>query len=806
MSDLPLRKYAFGPAVAAAVLLPPCTAGAADLDFNTDILATRGISTNLAHYFSGAQRYLPGQHAVQVRINGVDKGTLAVRIGEEGQLCVDDDFTRAAGLLPLNISEKETCHELVQDYPTATVTPLPNKESLEIFVPAEAMDNGFYAAKYYEHGGVAGLINYNAFSNYNVFGGSGSSTFSQGNIGTGLNVANWTVRSSTILTDDNGTRSVENLYTYAEHVFEERKLRAQVGQINATSSLFSGAQINGIQFLPETGLQPNIPATTITGIAHSNQARVEVRQAGQVIYSTLVNAGPFTLPDVPVVRGNVDLDISVVETDGSTTRFTVPSSSLNISGTTRAEGLSFSVGQVRDGGDDNGSPWVMNISNGTRLTEDLTGVTAGVLAEKYQAAGVQLEWAVNEKWMITPSVMVSAARFHAEQNGTKAELQNTLMLPGQLTLGLTASGYSAGFREMTEAMDDESEGYQNAWNASLNWNNALLGTFSLQYSENAGDKESGDSRYLMAAWGKTLGHASVSVNWQHAMSSGSNSSEGSGQNDDDLFYVNLAVPFGTERISTYMRSQGNKQNFGLQDSGSFGQNLNYNLSADRDNQDKSNAFDGNLNANLHYTQLGLAAGMDDGDRRNYSASLMGGIALHRHGVTFSPYPVKETFGIARLSEPESGIELSTPDGTVWTDRWGQAVVPGLREWQKSQIVINANSLPQGMDLSNGIQTLSAAYGSFSQVDFRVLQTRRVMLDVKKPNGEWLTRGLSVVDKDSNYIVSVMDNGSVFIPDATDSPELFVVDDSRVRICQIHYALSEEKNKEAYYEKAQGVCK
>jgi len=51
----------------------------------------------------------------------------------------------------------------------------------------------------------------------------------------------------------------------------------------------------------------------------------------------------------------------------------------------------------------------------------------------------------------------------------------------------------------------------------------------------------------------------------------------------------------------------------------------------------------------------------------------------------------------------------------------------------------------------------------------------------------------------------MDNGSVFIPDATGTPELFVVDDNMTKICQIHYSLSDEKNKDAYYENAKGLC-
>lgn len=802
MTELSLRNRMRRAAVV-AVLLPSSALHASDVDFNTDILATRGISTNLAHYFSEAQRYLPGKHAVQVKINGIEKGSLAVKIGDEGQLCVDDDFISAVGLLPLNISEKETCHDLLKDYPSATVKLMPNTESLEIFVPAEAMDNGFYAARFYSHGGVAGLINYNAFTNYNEYGSGGNSTFSQGNIGTGINIANWTLRSNYILTDDNGTRSAENLYTYAEHVFEEKKMRAQVGQININSALFSGAQITGVQLMPETGLQPNIQVTEVSGIARTNQARVEVRQSGQVIYSSLINAGPFTLPDVPVLRSNVDLDVSVIETDGSTTHFTVPSSALNVIGSNRAEGLNLALGQVRDSGDEKNSPWVFTVSDGTSLTTRLTAVAASVLAEKYQSTGAKLDWSVNENWLISPSVLLSQSRFYDTQRGSKFELSSNILLPAQLTLGLSASQYNGDFREVTEAMDEESQSYENAWNTSLSWNNEYIGSLSLQYSANSGDESSGDSRYLMASWSKSLGRTSLSVNWQHAMSN--SETENSTSNNDDLFYVSLIVPLGDDRVSTYMRTQGEKQNYGVQDSGSVGRNLNYNISADRDNQDKSDSFNGNITTNLHYTQLGLSAGLNDGNQHNYSASLGGGIVMHRHGLTFAPFPVKETFGIARLSEPESGIEITTPDGTVWTDYWGQAVVPGLREWQKSQIVINTSSLPQGMDLSNGIQTVSAAYGSFAQVDFQVLNTRRVMLKVKHVNGGWLEKGLSIVDKDSNYIVSVMDNGSVFISDASTTPELYVVDDNMTRLCQIHYTLNEEKDKDAYYEKAEGTC-
>lgn len=165
-----------------------------------------------------------------------------------------------------------------------------------------------------------------------------------------------------------------------------------------------------------------------------------------------------------------------------------------------------------------------------------------------------LEWSPAEYWLLSPSVQMSRAQFYGQQNGRKIELQSHLSLPEQLTLGVSASTYSTGYRELNEAMDAESQRYQSARNTSLNWNNAWVGSLSFQYSENAGDEESSSSRYLMVSWGKSLGHTSLSVNWQHALSS--SETEKGGTSDGDLLYLNLVIPFGTERISTYMRSRG----------------------------------------------------------------------------------------------------------------------------------------------------------------------------------------------------------------------------------------------------------
>ncbi|MDI5424775.1 hypothetical protein MJM99_31240, partial [Salmonella enterica subsp. enterica serovar Kentucky] len=46
---------------------------------------------------------------------------------------------------------------------------------------------------------------------------------------------------------------------------------------------------------------------------------------------------------------------------------------------------------------------------------------------------------------------------------------------------------------------------------------------------------------------------------------------------------------------------------------------------------------------------------------------------------------------------------------------------------------------------------TVAHSAFRVLDFNVLNTRRVMLAVKRPDGSWLPKGTSIVDEKGNII-------------------------------------------------------
>ncbi|MCV5625921.1 fimbria/pilus outer membrane usher protein, partial [Escherichia coli] len=88
---------------------------------------------------------------------------------------------------------------------------------------------------------------------------------------------------------------------------------------------FRGAQLSSVpEMLPDSrrGYAP-----VVRGVANSN-ARVEVRQNGYTVYSTVVPPGPFALNDIHPSTLSGDLDVTVIEADGTRHNFTLPYSSV----------------------------------------------------------------------------------------------------------------------------------------------------------------------------------------------------------------------------------------------------------------------------------------------------------------------------------------------------------------------------------------------------------------------------------------------------------------------------------------------
>ncbi|QJU26261.1 fimbrial biogenesis usher protein [Escherichia coli] len=782
---------------------------AEEIQFDTETMKSLGLSERIGDYFAKEARFLPGVSVVNVIVNSHNKGRVEVRFNEQGELCANNTLLRKAGIKdPETHHAEEECRDLRVSYPTGTITLFPNESRIELLLPDEALEITNLNINESQRGGTAGLINYTLLSSRSEYSGQ-QSDYSQATLNTGINIADWMLRGGHIFTRMDGRNEVSRIYTYAQRSLVDYKTLVQLGEINTNNPLLSGAAIYGIQFSPDNDLVPQQNNAVVIGIANTAQARVEIRQQGTLIYTTLVPAGPFELTNVPVVSTRSDLNVKVTETNGQIRNYTVTAASfMQQSG--QPQGYTFSVGKTNNTAGYIIEPWLATGSGGWRINRHITNNAGFLLSEKYQVLATQVEIMPLENLQLTGQLNTSRDSWHHKQ-GQSWTLAGAYNAPGNISPSVSVSRYTQGYRDFSDALSDEDDIVytKGDYTASLRWSHSMLGSVSFSYSRSEGFTSQDDSRNISLNWSKNFSWASVSVNWQHQLNNSHDQDKNNFNaipNDGDTLYVNVSIPLGDSMVNSWMRRNGNRETYGSSTTGNINENVSWNASVDRDQQNQQNNISGGLSANLHYTQMSLNASTSNEDSRNYSASLTGGVALHGNGMTFAPYSLQDTFAIVTTEPALSGVKINSQQGAVWTDFTGRAVIPALSAWQSSRVEIEMASLPKNVDVDNGLQMINQGRGSVGVVAFKTLTQRRVLLNVRLPEGALLPKGVALMDADGNYQTTSADDGVVFLNDTNGKNSLFVHDSGMKEGCRIDFELAEETRADIFYETIDAVCK
>ncbi|PHN30729.1 hypothetical protein AO240_18680 [Pseudomonas sp. ICMP 460] len=611
----------------------------------------------------------------------------------------------------------------------------------------------------------------------------------------------------------NNTRNFQSLYTYGQKTFVPLQSTLQAGQINIRNSVFPGAAITGAQMVPDTGLQgKGLGGATVEGIAQSS-ARVEIRQAGALIHTSLVPAGPFRLPDVQLLNGFTDLDVRVIEASGETRSFTVAAASL-VQGSLSAPGYSVAVGKVRTfDRDDQQSPMVVTGSGGWLLSPT-NKLSTGLMASdnSYQAAA----WTLDSN--ITSSTYASVRNTLANAGeegvkGTQVSLTLNSTLTKNLNAGINMTRQTSGFRDLLDTTrihtrDSFRSLNRDQYGVNVGWSDEWLGSVTAGYT--TGSSFDGRStQFATASWGKTFKHTTVSFNLERRMgrthTDTDNDFRGRRSDDDGTaMYLSVSVPLGGKRsVRSYASKRDGTTHFGTTFDDNSSDFAKYRLTAERDVQRKEQDFAGNLNLLPRYAQVNLGYSRNGPDNTSYSGQLRGGVAVHENGVTLSPYPLADTFGVAKVGDV-GGVKLTTPSGPVWTDPWGNAVIPQLNAYQNTRVEIDTKSLPRNVDIQNGFKAVSAGRGSVNKLDFAVVKSRRALLQINDAEGKPIEKGAAVLDSKGKFVTTVVDDGKVFIANdqLTDALSISQGED---KSCNVHFQLPEEPDLNVYFETVKATC-
>ncbi|QHF47611.1 outer membrane usher protein [Pseudomonas sp. S35] len=773
-------------------------------------MLARGLDPSVARYFRDAPRFSEGARVVDLTVNGERIGLTDVRFDHEGKLCFTRGLLDRAGLhtptavINNQVGADQACHDFLAEFPSTILNLNPGSEAVSIVAPTQSIREPQRATGHFVRGGTAALLNYDV-QGVNSHSRGDTGRFLSASTEVGFNVGDWIARSRQLYLSTEGRSSTEHLYAYAQRDIAPLASTFQVGQISSRSPVFGGVQMTGVQLSPdgvEGGGGGN--GVVVEGQALS-QSRVEVRQSGALIYTTVVPEGPFALSNLPLLNGTSDLEVRVIETRGGQRSFVVPAASFR-GAVPMKSGYTAAVGRVRDVDRSGADEPLLGMASGTFALSPSTTLSSGVQAtDDYNALGVALDSSFSERFSV-------GFRNNLSRDGEKnvRGMQNSISLgsalPRDVQMTLSATTQTRGYRDVLDAVrTDVGEAtdsrFKNQYTAGLSWADPQLGAFSVGYTR-AAHFNSRTSSQVHGFWSKDFKYANVGLSMDSQVGNTGNQKE---DNEGVGVRLQISVPLGGDRaLTSTARHQGGRSSIGTAYSERVDDTLNYELRADSDlAPDVQHALGGTLNTTSRYAQLGLGVNRD-ATSSSYSGQLQGAVVAHERGLTLSPYRVEDTFGVASVGDV-SGARITTAQGPVWTDHWGMAVIPGLPAYQSSFVAVEGKSLPRLVDIKNGTKTLEVGRGSFSTVDFEVVKVRRLLLRATDASGQPLPKGASVFAADKTFLTTVVGDGLIFLNNI-DSPQALTVSAPNATSCTLQIDLAEQSDGGQHYESSAAVCR
>ncbi|MBP2152925.1 fimbria/pilus outer membrane usher protein [Erwinia rhapontici] len=755
-------------------------------DWDVETLKRHGLDQSALEKLDRLGKIPAGLNVIDISLNGDFIGSFQLQVTHQGAICFTPELFEELGLSVPDAARSQKCYEWAASDSQISLAWQQETQSLSIVVPSSWLVSQRHEG---ESGGSAIHVNYNYFSSMNL-SPDHRERYSWLALDSGINLANWILRSQqNVQQDKQGLTATVNS-TYLERYVSKLNKTLQAGEINVRNTLFALDTLNGFQLSPDDVLSQGVGGSgvNIEGIANTPQARVEVRQYDQIIYSTLVPAGPFNLDNIPVQNLNAPLDVTVVENKGENQHFVVPVTQLTHFNRGSSPGFSLAIGSVKRVAQDSATPAILTLNQNWQPGPSWSLRSGALLSKSYHSLAISLN-GVPQILAGSSSISLQAI---VEQNDTRRSNGAQLQLSGShnlsqnLSLSLGMSKNSPNFITLNEAKQRNSNNHNDQQNnelsVSANWSPQWLGTLSLSYSRSRSYQNDQLWRYAMLSWNRRF-----TKNLRLSLSA-SQGSGGKQKNKNISLNVNWSL--GETHFRHYYRAYNHRDVLGSEVSASLSDYSDYNLALEQTNSDHNRSIQGSLNSDLRYTRLSLNAQQDTQHNSNYSVSGQGAVILYPYGVGFSNNPVSDTFGLLALSRPVAGIPIITPGGIAWTDWRGEAVLPAIPPWQDSSLNIDVDKLPKNIDVINGHRTLHLARGTVKKVKIAVLSGTRLLLTVRLANGQMLPKG-STLWRDGELVTEAVDEGVAFLSNAAEQASMQVKIARSTEECIINYHIDDE---------------
>jgi len=818
-------------AVADAAITPQTQTGAVD-EVSFDNMYLRGDAGSAVDTsrFTRGNAVTPGTYSVDLIVNGARLAREDIRfVSTDGKLGSKPCFSRAllqrAGVdlakadtaagrsAATAAANAETCEELGTIVPGATVDFDFTQQTLELSVPQAFMKNsarGYVPPEQWDQGVNGGFLSYNANTYHTAGSGVGSSQSYLG-LSAGVNIGAWHIRHQSSVSAGTGQKTqFDNIATYAQRDITKLGSQLTVGDASTTGEIFDGVSFRGVQLATDDRMLPESMrgyAPVVRGTAETN-ARVTIRQNGQVLQETNVAPGPFEISDLYSTGYGGDLVVTVTEADGRSKEFTVPFASvaqLLRPGVTR---FSATAGQLRNDSLDT-KPVFGQFTIQRGLTNTVTAYGGVVASSGYGAMNVggALNTGIgafsmdvtgaftsipNAQSMHGTSLRVGYSKFIAATDTNVSVAAYRFSTAGYMNLNDAAT-----VRDMADHGGDINSIYRqrNRMQVSVNQKLGDHGTmFVTGSSQNYWNRGGADTLFQ-------AGYTNAFKYGTYSLTAGrTRSMDGQMSND---FMLSTTIPLGHKAHAPMLTTNASHTSDGATNmqanvSGSLGETNQFSYNGyGTYNAGGSSANNGNAGASATYrapyATLNASASAGGGTRQ-VSAGVQGSVVAHPGGVTLSQ-TVGDTIGIVEAPAAAGATVTSSPGTKV--DSRGYAVVPYLSPYSMNVVDIDPKGTSTDVEFKSTSAQVAPRAGSIVMMKYETVSGRAALIQAPKLGGGALPFGASVEDEQGKSVGVVGQDSRIFARGLEDQGALTVKWGSGpVEQCRIAYTLP-KKDAKAY---------
>ncbi|AJK50462.1 fimbria/pilus outer membrane usher protein [Burkholderia plantarii] len=794
----PCHLLALSLFVSAAAAAQSNPSQVAEVRFNDTFLRRPGAPRIDVSRFDKGNPAMPGTYLADLYVNQNWLGRTDVTLKQVGgrpddvRACFDRELLQRVGVALARLSPQASaklatagtgaCVTLDELVPDASAVFDNGAQRLDVSVPQAFQSRdarGYVDPRYWDDGVPAALLQYNA-NVYRSDGQGEASTQAYLGMTAGFNVGPWRFRHNGNLTYSSrvGTH-YQSIQTNVQRSIARLKSQLVIGEAYTDGAMFDSVGFRGVRLVSDERMYPESQrgyAPTVHGIANSN-ALVQVRQNGNIIYSTNVAAGPFVIDDLYPTGYGGDLEVVVTEADGGIHTFKVPYASTVDALRPGITHFSVTAGQYRDAALSS-RPALFQATIRHGFTNLLTAY-GGVTATPGYVAGL-IGVALNTRFGAF-SLDVTRANTSlpggSTRHGQSVKFSySKLIAPTSTNITVAAYRYSSsGYLSLRDAMqlrDPSTDRTDGPWRGGI-----LRG--QLQVTVN---------QALPSGWGSFYASGSTVSYWNRH---GTDTQFQAGYNNnfrrinfgvavarqfdatrrrwDNRVMLNVSMPLGGGSHPVYASTNLQRDSSGettLQQSlaGTLGvaNQLNYGVNLGRASGGGGGAavnVGGNVSYLSRYATLTVNASKGTGFTQ-YGGGMSGGVVAYAGGVAFTP-SMSETVAIVE-AKGASGARVTSGSG-LRIDPFGHAIVSSLMPFETNEVEIDPKGLPMSVELKSTTQHAVPTAGAVVRLRFKTEGGgRSVIMRIRTRDGKPLPFGAEVFDAKGQHAGTVAQMGSVVL--------------------------------------------